>query len=299
MTQPKRVILLYPERGNAFYFQLASRLAEACRDLSSEVRLISAAELGSVDEGSFRDAITLVVCPAECLLSGDGALKRLHGAARVVAVAAEAVKTSWYTSQYDALPRVDAFCDVGFVDQRPWNPIDDVPYHFVFNAGLEAERHRLKSLSPSARPLTWALVAHMTPDRARLGNELLTRLGPQGFLFLPTLRPVRRGEGMLGPTALHRVLQRASCYVWQSHHTYPYYESFRFLDAILAGAVPCKIESSPDQDLLSVPNVFPSVQQLAQVLERRSPLSLFEESRSFYLDQGSLTSHLSEFFSNV
>ncbi len=260
---------------------------------------MSPSELSGVDEAWIHQAIALVICPAECALSTNGTLNKLDEAIRVVAVVADSVKTPWYASQYNALGRLDAFCDVGFVDQRRWNPISDIPYHFVFNAGLDDERKRLQELQLSERPLAWALIAHMTPDRAQLGNDLLTRLGPQGFLFLPSLKPVRPGEGMLSPRALHRLLEKASCYVWRSHHTYPYYESFRFVDAILAGAVPCKIDDANEPTLASIPNIYSSVDGLLQALDRHGASSLFETSRAFYMDQGTLGDQLIEFFNNV
>jgi hypothetical protein len=296
---PEQLIVIYPERGNAFYGQLARRVANACNGLASEVRLMSAAEFGDADKVGLRKVIALVICPAECALSGDRVLKGLNDTARIVAVAADSVKTPWYASQYSSLDRVDAFCDIGFIDQSRWNPIADVPYHFVFNAGLEEEIETLQTLTPTERPFAWALIAHITPDRARLGNDLITRLGTEGFLFLPSLRPVRPGEGMLSPNALRRLLRRTSCYVWRSHHTYPYYESFRFLDAILAGAVPCKIDSMAEATLLAIPNVYSSVDGLSEALENRTASSLFDESRSFYLDKGPLSGHFKEFLSHV
>jgi hypothetical protein len=299
MTGPEQVVVLLPERGNVFYRHLARRLATACELIAPDVRLTSTADIGAMDYSWLRQSIALVVCPAECMLSGDGTLRRLNQAMRVVAVAAESAKTVWYSSQFGTLDHIDAFCDIGFIDQSRWNPVTDVPYHFVFNAALDEERARLRNIIESERSLDWALIAHMTPERARLANQLLIHLGSAGFLFLPTLRPVRPGEGMLSPGALHRVLRETFCYVWRSHHTHPYYESFRFLDAVLAGAAPCKIDAETDSTLLAIPNVYPSVEALAKALEDRTATSLFDESRSFYLDQGTLSSHLEDLLRNV
>ena len=180
---------------------------------------------------------------------------------------------------------------MGFLDQSKLHPRSAPPYRLLFNAPLSREANLIECSQPGGRYVNWAVVAHVTLDRLALVEQLASRIGPGGFAFLPQLRPVRPETAMLSPASLHRVLRKTNLYVWCSHHSLPYYESFRFLDAMVCGAVPCKVESGTLAELSGLPNIFPSVEDLSQALKASSPKDLFEVCKDFSLSNGTFTDH--------
>jgi hypothetical protein len=148
------------------------------------------------------------------------------------------------------------------------------------------------------RPIPWAVIGHYTEERLRLVSQLLERVGPRGFVFLPPLRPVRQDQARISPPAVRSVLSRTRHYVWCSHHQFPYFESFRFLDCLLAGAVPCKLEAG---ELASsgIPGVYCSLEALCDQLTSGNQWSAYEEARSVYLSKGSLPDRLEAVFASL
>lgn len=290
---PARLSIVYPTLGNLFYHQLATRLFEAASGLDVEARLLGSSVLGSVDPSWMKSVPAFVVSPNECLLSGEDVTRVLGDAPFRAAVLADSVGTQWYRNTFTLDIDFDLVVDVGYLDQDLIRPYRAVPYRLLCNAPLPREADSIRKAKPGSRPLTWALVGHVTTDRLQLAEQLLIRFGSEGFLFLPGLRPVRPSEGMLSPAALDRVLRSTNLYVWCSHHAFPYYESFRFLDAVTAGAVPCKIDIG-SLDLGQFPNVFDSVESLAAHLAEQTEEGLFEASRQFALSNGLLTDRLAE-----
>jgi hypothetical protein len=296
----RRLLVVYPPRGNRFYVQLAFRLYRAASGLDIETKLVSAAALGECDTSWIRGVTAFVVNPVECALSGRTVLSPLRSSGFRAAVLAECVETNWYRDQFVGGICYEAVIDVGFVDQASRHQFPKMPYHFLFNAPLPSECDHIASMKPRyPRSLTWALVATQTTERVRFSQELLSALGPECFLFLPEVRPVRAGAGMLSPAALKRALENTKFYVWRSHHDYPYYESFRFLDAVLAGSIPCKIDGKPIPESAGLPHTYRSVQALADEANERSGEDLFEEHREFALDRGTLADHLRELLADV
>jgi hypothetical protein len=294
--------VFYPERGNAFYRGLANRLASAAAEArgASEVRCLPYADLLSPSARSLEGDDFLLVNPREWLLTSTSLrFPDLDLAQRRILVLAEAVETPWYAGQFELGIAFDAVFDVGFVSQsQKKSAYGDVPYAFVFNAATASERSRIDALHfDTARPISWSVIGHYTADRARLVAELVEAVGPGGVAFLPPLRPVRAGEGLLSPRDVSRILGASRLYVWRSHHRFPYYESFRFIDALLAGAVPCKIGDHP-AELGNIPAIFEDVRELAGVA-RNDAASLYEEAKDFYLTAGRLSDHLEAAYANL
>jgi len=236
-----------------------------------------------------------VVNPVECALSSYEALGLLGRARSCTAVLAECAETKWYRNQFHLGVPFDDIIDVGFVDQSHLHGFEHVRYRFLFNAPLRREAAAIAAATPAAaRTFAWAMVGNSTPRRIRLSHDLLTTFGPTGFLFLPKIRPVRPGEGMLSPANLRRVLDQTGLYVWCAHHEYSYYESFRFLDAVVAGALPCKIDTGATTKASDLPPVYASVEALAERVAAGSVEELFEEHRQFALSHGTLEDRLAE-----
>jgi hypothetical protein len=289
-----RVLIVYPTLGNAFYLGLARRLADAASGLGIDTKLIGSSELNCLSRSWATSVPVLIVSPNECFLSGPEMMASLDRAPFRAAVLADCVGTQWYRNTFLLDIEFDLVVDIGFLDQDLVRPFHSVPYHLLFNSPLPEEATAISQARPGSRGLPWTLIGHLTTDRLALAEGLSSSLGPWGFLFLPRLRPVRASEGMLSPAALHRVLQNTNCYVWCSHHTLPYYESFRFLDAVIGGAVPCKIDPWGLSELGGLPNVYASVPELAADLGERSTEGLFKSSRDFALSNGTFTQHLGD-----
>jgi hypothetical protein len=265
-----------------------------------DVSLISASDLVNCETSWIGGATAFVVNPEQCALSGRAGLARLNRADFRAAVVAECVETHWYRNQFALGIEFDSVIDVGFVDQSSIHPFRKLPYRFLFNAPLPRERALIASRKgPSNRRLSWSIVATCNIERVRLAKDLLSAFGPQGFLFLPADRPVRPGEVTLSPDGLRRVLEETMLYVWCSHHGLPYYESFRFLDSVLCGSIPCQIDKMSSPIRGGVPHVYPTVQALEDELTKRSGEELFEENRTYALAHGTLDDHLMELLRHV
>jgi hypothetical protein len=290
------ITVLYPEAGNAFYQGLASRLVEALKELegsrSTCGRPYGELPVGDEARGRLAD-VALLVNPREWLATSKGRpLPDLTWARRRILVLAEAVETKWFASQFDLGIRFDGVLDIGFVSQAKKRRVRHVPYTFVFNGPTARERKIVEStvVSAETRPIPWAVIGHATSDRAALADELLRHCDPSGVVFLPPLRPVRPGEGLLSPADVQQILAVTRFYVWRSHHTFPYFESFRFIDAVLAGAVPCKI-GAHSMEFDGVPLIFESVEEFAEIT-KDDPKACYDLAREFFLSADSLSRQL-------
>jgi hypothetical protein len=278
-----------PDRGHIFYRELAERLYAAMSEFMTGVELRGPAELPK----DLTEVRLVIVNPVECALSGDFFVRRASTArARIIALA-ECAQTHWYRDQFNLGLHFDVILDIGFTPQQNTHPFRDTEYRFVFN-GLSSSDEFL--LSGEERPLPWALVGHATGERARLAAALIEQVSPAGFVFLPTLASPG-AEGMLSSEQLLRVLRSSKLYVWRSHHRYRYYESFRFRDALLAGAIPCKID--PDDTAPDAPGVFGTVLELGQVSAARGFEALREDALAFYTSQGTFADHLEKALCDV
>jgi len=119
-------------------------------------------------------------------------------------------------------------------------------------------------------------------------------------VFLPNPgMGVRKGGSSIGPAGLSSGLSRTRYYVWTSHHEFLYYESFRFLEAILVGAVPCKIDGRAAWKQLGIPGIFPTVQALCDTVHSEGFSSMRNSAKAFYLSQSSLANHLERILEDV
>lgn len=293
-------LIVYPDVGNAFYGDLARRLESAVDALGdSRARLLPFSDLlVHPEHASGKDL--LLVNPRECIEASHArAFPDVSSARRRLLVLAESLSTRWFKGQFSTGVAFDALIDVGFMRQTESGHVDGLPYAFVFNGATSDERARIEDARPiGGRVIPWSVIGHHTPDRAQLVSELAATMGTAGFVFLPSLRPVRPGEGLLSPTAVHRILGESDFYVWLSHHRWPYFESFRFVDALVSGAVPCKI-SAHGAVFDGIPSVYSSVSELADAAESIGAATLYEQAREFYLGAGALSDHLSRALSTI
>jgi hypothetical protein len=300
----EQFLIVYSTTSNVFYEALARRLAAACEENSREARLCTAIELSDMDTDEFENTTLALVNPFDCTyrIGGRGKFfSRISAARKRIMVLAEAVETQWFKNQFRLPIRYDALIDVGFLSQRDRLRDFDVPYYFLFNGPTRQEEERIgRPTTSPQRPIPWAIVGHKTDRRVRLVVELMEKLDPGGFVFLPNAgMGVRKGGSAIGPLGLSSGLSRTRYYVWNSDHEFMYYESFRFLEAILVGAVPCKIDGRAAWGHLSIPGIFPSVQALCATIHSEGFSSMQNSAKEFYLSQGSLASHLERILEDV
>jgi hypothetical protein len=284
------LVIVYPARGNAFNIELALRIFSVARRLREDVASLSS---DTLDDRAPRlsHGIAAIVSPSECALSGARSIRRLKEFAARFAIVAESVGTPRYRGHFNLGLTYEALIDIGFVSQEAQHPFPSVPYRFLFNAPTPEERVLISSQERSARPIPWAVIGHYTAERLRLVNQLLERVGPQGFVFLPPLLLVQQDQACFSPPTIRSVLSQTRYYVWCSHHQFPYFESLRFLDGLLAGAVPCKLDAG---ELASsgIPGIYSSLEALCDQLTSTNLWSAYEEARSFCLSKGLLPDHL-------
>ncbi len=276
-----------PERGNSFYKALARDVANAIEDLQVDAKLLSSSELADLSSSDLSRSTLLLVNPVECALSGPDSVERATSAGRKIAVVSESTATRWYGKQFKTGLDFDAVFDVGFVSQENHHEPKHVAYRFVFNGPRREEDIRA---AESERPLRWALIGHETAARARLADELAAKLGPGGFVFLPPLKSPDQASSTIGEHALRSILERAETYVWCSHHEFAYFESFRFRDALLGGALPIKID--PAADTSPIPGVYRSVDSFAAALDAAGRDAMFAQAVEFYKTGKSLAEEL-------
>jgi hypothetical protein len=219
----------------------------------------------------------------------------LATARKKIVALAEAVESRQYRQQLQSPVTVDAVLDVGFVPQEDKHPFPKVPYHYVFNGLTKEEGQAISNRSLSqGRCIPWAVVGHEAPNYVNLIAELIDyKRYPEGFCFLrhPSQQG-SKGEGLLSYSGLATVLSKTKYYVWSSNDSFAYYESLRFIQALLAGAVPCKIDGNSTWEKSDIPGIFPSVRAFWAKAQEEDHWSMYCSARDFYISKGPLAEHL-------
>jgi len=304
-----QLLIVHPEGDTALYQEypefdlllpamLARRLFAACRERSWEIAVCSSRELLNVNTDQLSRATPAVIDPVACAAtSGNGSkfFSKLTNAHKRIVVLAEAVESTRYGRQFHLPTNFDAVFDIGFVPQGNKHPFPNVPYHFVFNGPTKEEEQTIAELSPSReRPIPWAVVGPRTPNHLNLIAELMDyELYPGGFCFLQhPSKQGKKGTGLLSPSGLAAVLSKTNYYVWSSDDSFAYYESFRFIQALQVGAVPCKIDGNHSWERADIPGIFPSVRSFCTRVQEEDHWSMYCSAREFYMSRGPLAEHL-------
>ena len=290
-------LIVYPGIANALYDNLARRLASACEENLREILLCRATRLVNLDPGLLDGATMLVVDPLACFESvGDKRARlssRMSATRKRVMVLSEALKEGRLAEQLRLPVHHDALLDVGFVSQEEKLHGLSLPYHFLFDGPTYREKQMIEQLSPSQRRIPWALIGHRRRDSVRLVAELVEGFDPGGFVFLPRSDgevPVSSRE--IKPLKLASVLSETNYYVWGPYQDPAYYESSRFVEALVTGAVPCKIDGAAAREQLGIPGIFPSVAAFCEHIDSEGFASMLNTARDYYLDKGLLADHL-------
>jgi hypothetical protein len=309
-----QLLIIYPAGSDhTSYQELARRLFTACKEELLEVALCSSRELRNMTTEQLSNATLAVVNPIECAATSSDRsdffssatssdrsdfFSKLSLARKRVMVLAEAVVESTRGPQSRLPVSFDAIFEVGFVPRKDENPLPDVPYHFVFNGPTKEEEQIIAELSPSQeRYIPWAVVGPQDPYHLNLLAELMDyKLYRGGLCFLEP--PLQQGKGkgkrkgLLSSSGLAAVLSKTNYCVWGSNDSCAYYESFRFIQALLVGAVPCKIDGNRSWEESDIPGIFPSVQSFYARVQEEDHWSTYCSAREFYTSKGPLAEHL-------
>jgi hypothetical protein len=281
--------------------ELAQRLFTGLKDASPNVAMYSSAEWGDLAAEELSRTTLFVVSPGQCVeASGDESafLSTVASARKRILAAAGPVEGPWYVARLSKGICFDTVFDIGFVSQKEQHSeVSDLPYHFVFN-GLtrEEEACATKPAHPEVRTIPWVLMGSKNDRHRDLLLELFNnKVDPRGLCFL--IAPLGSNtavQPMLSSSGLSAVLSRSRYYLWGSDRGVSYYESFRFVRALLAGAVPCKIDPDYPREGLDIPGIYPSVSTFQTEVEGEGYRALYRRARIFYASKGGLAEHLSK-----
>jgi hypothetical protein len=279
---------------------LASRLSKGFRDASCRVAVYSSPEVSALAPEDLGDTTLVVVSPGQCIeTSGnEGAfLSKVARARKRILASVGPVHSQGYLSRLSRGIHFDALFDLGFVPQRDsHSEVTDLAYHFVFN-GLTREEEPLaeEPANLAERTIPWVLVGRRSGrNRDLLGALFEHQVDPGGFCLLHARQKNTTPlEPPLGDQQLQAILSKARYYLWCTERHGRYYESFRFIVALLAGTVPCKIEPALTAVWLDVPGVYASVSAFDTEVRNLGYSEMYRRARDFYVSRGRLGEHLS------
>ncbi|MEP7292525.1 MAG: hypothetical protein ABI835_12125 [Chloroflexota bacterium] len=247
-----KALIVIPGTVSYFYNSEGRRIAEALRNLGGEadVTLLQAAPPQDYDWCFFLNLWEIIYS------TGDepGAFAQIERikarCKRTALVLLECVQMKWFGDSFALFQRaeLDTFIDIGFHNQKADTPLEAQPtYHFIFNGLTEQERAAApRAFTPETeRPIPWAFVGHITPIRLDFLQDLLEKLDRRGFVYMVPFGAVTETGPDLNEDQFNQVLARTQYQIWCSHHPFFYIESLRFRMALLAGALPIKVDFTP------------------------------------------------------
>jgi len=280
---------------------LASRVIKGLRDTSHSVAVYSPPELCDAASQDLESRALVVVSPGQCIeTSGDEPvfLSKVASAQKRILASVGPVDSPWYRRRLRKGITFDAVFDLGFASQRDRLPaIAGVPYHFVFNGHTREEEPLAREPAhPEERSIPWVLVGPKNDRNRDLLAELFEHgVDPGGFCLLHArLKNMAAPGPMLGGPQFSAVLSKSKYYLWGADRDVPYYESFCFIEPLLAGAVPCKIDPDLASQGPDIPGVYPSVGAFLTEVRHMGYRAMYRRARDFYVSRGRLADHLSE-----
>jgi hypothetical protein len=277
-----------PGSLNYFYNLYARWMAEAFRGMGLKVDLHV---LDEVPQADYDFCILSNIGEIEWANRGLDPRTRLMAIRRrcrtLISFSADCAQTTWFQNNLAVARELgaDAILDVGFVAQEVPELRQDGPrYHFAFDGLLETQASALGAVADedlAGRTIPWTHIGGRNPKRVELTERLITRLSPQGFIYLPEPGPVTEtGSPHLNSEQMERILRRTRYYVWFSKHRSFFMESLRFRMAWLSGCVPVEVVD----DSADLPENLPFsdwVMREGEVAERLRTFRFRESRRAF------------------
>jgi hypothetical protein len=281
--------------------ELASRLLKGFSNTSHGVAMYSSPEVCAMSGEDLSGTTLLVVSPGQCIeASGDvpAFLSKVTSAKKRILASVGPVDSDWYTRRLRKGITFDAVLDLGFAPQgERHSEVSSVPYYFVFNGPTRDEEPLAKEPAQAGeRSIPWVLVGPKNDKNRHLLAELFEHgVDPGGFCLLHArLKNMGAPGPMLGGPQFSAVLSKTRYYLWGADRDVPYYESFRFIEPLLAGAVPCKIDPDLASEGPDIPGVYPSVGAFLTEVRHMGYRAMYRRARNFYVSRGRLADHLSE-----
>ncbi len=134
------------------------------------------------------------------------------------------------------------------------------------------------------RSIPWVFIDHASARRVAVVNDLITRLDPCGFVYMPNEGTVAsKAVQQLNQRQYETVLRKCRYHIWYSQHQHFCLESERFRLSLLAGCVPIKIVPE-DQDRPSPLPFNYLVVRESEAAEKVRQFSFHEIRRRFRAD---------------
>jgi hypothetical protein len=181
---------------------------------------------------------------------------------------------------------IDTILDLGFRDQSAaLAPSARSLYHFIPNGLTPSEQEAVKpERSEEERPIPWVFIGHASVHRVSLVNNLITRVDPRGFVYMPNVGKVAvKDVQQLNQRQYETVLRKSRYHIWFSHHQHFCLESERFRLSLLTGCVPIKVISE-DEDRAPSPPFDYLVLRESEAAEKIRQLDFHEIRRRFRAD---------------
>jgi hypothetical protein len=285
-----------PTTGNQ---DLAWRLSKGFRDASHRAAVYSSPEVSALDTEDLSNTILVVVSPGQCIeTSGNESAfvsKVAHARKRILASIGP-VHSQGYLARLRRGIQFDALFDLGFVSQKDSHSrVSDLPYRFVFNGPTREEPLPQEPANPSERTIPWVMVGPRSDRNRDLLRALFEhQIDPGGICLLHArLKNMTPPEPMLDGPQLSAILSKARYYLWGAERDDMYYESFRFIVPLLAGAVPCKMDPALTAAGFDVPGVYASVSAFDMEVRDIGYSGMYRRARDFYVSRGRLGENLS------
>lgn len=295
--------MLTPAGMNYFHELHGGRLAEALRSLGL---VVDAGKLGEQIEESYDWCVLTNITE---ILFGSGSVASLTG---------PNLTTEGKQTSLDAIRRLRPFCrsvacclhdctdiasceeiqrrcqaigvdtilDFGFRDQSAvLTPSARSIYHFIPNGLTASEQEVVKSeKSEEERPIPWVFIGHANAHRVALVSNLITRVDPRGFVYMPNLGKVAvKDVQQLNQRQYETVLRKCQYHVWSSHDQHFGQESERFRMSLLTGCVPIKVIPEDEDRPSSLPFDYLILRE-SEAAEKMRQFDFHEIRRRFRAD---------------
>jgi hypothetical protein len=280
--------------------KLASRLLKGFSNISHGVAMYSSPEVCALSEEALSGTTLLVVSPGQCIeASGDvpAFLSKVTSAKKRVLASVGPAGSVWYTRRLRKGITFDAVLDLGFASQSDkHSAVSDVPYFFVFNGPTRDEEPLAKvPTREQDRPIPWVLAGPKNDRNRHLLAELFEHgVDTRGVCLLQgAMSSKATAKTLLGSDGLLRVLSKARFCLWGADLDMAYYESFRFIDALPVGAVPCKIDPELAAEEPGIPGVYHTVPDFQAEVRDQGYSAMYRRATEFYTAGGRLADGLS------
>ncbi len=300
---PRQALVLVPVGINPLHDLQGRRLAETLRSLgwSVDVRNLNGkiednydlCLLTNVSDALLSDGSggnrTAPISSTEGKEAALAAIQRLRPCCRFIAgCLLDGSDRSTYGDLYRLCQAagIDNILDFGFCDaSAAFAPSAGTLYHFILNGLSPSEREAVShEKSEEERSIPWAFIGHASVHHVALVNQLVVRVDPRGFVYMPNLdKATAHVSHPLNQRQYESVLRNCRYHLWYSDRSHFCLESERFRLSLLAGCVPIKVVSE-DQDRPSHLPFDYLVLRESDAAERMRQFNFHELRRRFRAD---------------